>query len=70
MREVIVIKDDMYSVKVFWSAEDESFIAVCLMYRTISGLGKTRADAIRELEIAIGLVRESMAEESARQLPD
>lgn len=42
-----------YSVKVFWSGEDEAFIAVCPELKNLSAFGATREDALRELDVAI-----------------
>ena len=49
-----------YSIKVFWSEEDEGYIAVCPELEGISAYGESREDALRELDVAIDLVLEDL----------
>lgn len=39
--------------QVQWSDEDGEFVATCEEYPNLSGLGKTKAEALQELEIAV-----------------
>lgn len=52
-----------YSMRVFWSAEDEAFIAVCPELGDLSAFGKTHETAVHELRIAIKLAVQSLVEE-------
>lgn len=42
-----------YSMRVFWSDEDEGFIAICPELSNISTFGETAEEAARELNVAI-----------------
>ncbi|MGA7731847.1 MAG: toxin-antitoxin system HicB family antitoxin [Chloroflexia bacterium] len=44
---------DKFSINVFWSDEDEGFIAACNEIPTLSAFGETRDEAIAELESVI-----------------
>ena len=44
-----------FSVKIFWSEEDDVWIAQCLELQGISAFGETPAEALEEFEIAIEL---------------
>src|SRR3989304_4135397 len=44
-----------YPIEVFWSGEDEGFIAIAPDLPGASAWGKTEADAIEELHTVIGL---------------
>jgi predicted HicB family RNase H-like nuclease len=44
-----------YSAKVFWSDEDEAYVAVCPELNNISAFGESREEALRELDTAIEL---------------
>jgi len=44
---------DHYTVEVFWSDEDEGFVAFVPELEGCSAWGKTRDAALREVEIAI-----------------
>ena len=52
-----------YSMRVFWSAEDEAFIAVCPELSDLSAFGETQETAVHELRIAIQLAVRSMVED-------
>ena len=43
-----------YSYRVFWSSEDNEFVATCVEIPGLSGLAPTEAGAIDELKVAIG----------------
>ncbi len=51
-----------YAMNVFWSDEDQSWIADAPDLRRCSAHGDTPAEAVRELETAIALWLESAAE--------
>jgi predicted RNase H-like HicB family nuclease len=52
-----------YTSRLFWSAEDEAFVAICPELGGISALGETRENAVAELSIAISLTVETYLEE-------
>lgn len=56
-------KTQQYSMRVFWSDEDESFIAVCPEFQDLSAFGDTYEDAVHELKVAIGGAIEIYREE-------
>ena len=58
-----------YSMRVFWSAEDDAFIAVCPELHGISAFGATPGDAAEELRQAMTLAVEVMVEDGER-LPE
>lgn len=45
-----------YALQIFWSEEDESFIAVCQEFPGLSAVGETREEALREAQIALDLI--------------
>src|ERR1700741_260631 len=63
-----VTKVPAYSMRVFWSVEDDAFIAVCPELHGISAFGANQEDAARELREAIALAVEVMVEDG-EQLP-
>ena len=44
---------DRYPITVFWSEEDESYIAICTAFSGHSALGETPEEALREGRIAL-----------------
>lgn len=48
-----------YALQIFWSDEDEGFIAVCREFSGLSAFGETREDALREAQIALDLMIET-----------
>jgi predicted RNase H-like HicB family nuclease len=52
-----------FGVRVLWSDDDEGFVAVCPEIPGISGLGESPREAVAELDIALALALEVMAEE-------
>ena len=52
-----------YEVRIWYSAEDEGFIAQVIDMPGISAVGETRAEAAREVQTAIELALETYAEE-------
>jgi predicted RNase H-like HicB family nuclease len=52
-----------YSYRVFWSADDQEFVATCVEIPGLSGLAATEAGAIDELKVAIGGWLEHLTEQ-------
>jgi len=42
-----------YSYRVFWSEDDQEFVAVCLELPSLSGLAKTQERALVEVKVAV-----------------
>ena len=57
-----------YEVRVFWSEEDGEFVGVCDEFPHLSGLGPTREDAAREIQLVLETVLE-IAEEDNVPVP-
>jgi predicted RNase H-like HicB family nuclease len=51
-----------YTIQIFWSAEDEAFVAVCREFSGLSAFGETREEALREAQIALDLIIETYRE--------
>ncbi len=49
------MKEDGYTVTIFWSDEDQAFIAVANELPGCSAFGDTREEALREIKTAIRL---------------
>ena len=45
--------------KVFWSNEDKAYIATVDKYPSMSGIGDTKEEAIKELKIAMEGINEN-----------
>lgn len=45
-----------YTIQIFWSEEDEAFVAVCGEFPGLSAFGETREDALQEAQIALDLM--------------
>lgn len=58
----------MYAIEIFYSDEDEGFIAVVPELPGCSAFGKTEEDALKEIKIAIQLWLET-AKEIGREIP-
>ncbi|MFC1639327.1 type II toxin-antitoxin system HicB family antitoxin [Gemmatimonadota bacterium] len=52
-----------YSYRLFWSEEDDCYVAVCPELPHLSGLGDTADNALDELSVAIGAAIESLQAE-------
>ncbi len=52
-----------YSMRIFWSAEDDAFIAACPELHGISAFGASPEEAAKELRQAITLAAEVMVED-------
>lgn len=48
-----------YALQIFWSDEDEAFIAVCQEFPGLSAFGETREEALREAQTALDLMIET-----------
>jgi len=47
-----------YTIQIFWSSEDEIFVAVCPEFPGLSAFGETREEALKEAQTALGLMIE------------
>lgn len=48
-----------YTIQIFWSVEDDGFIAVCQEFPGLSAFGETREEALQEAQIALDLMIET-----------
>ena len=60
--------ENRYTVHIFWSDEDEGFIAVCDEFPGLSAFGSSREEALNEAETALNLMIEHYRE-SGQNLP-
>ena len=51
--------NNKYGLQIFWSEEDEGYIAVCQEFPGLSAFGETREEALREVQIALDLMIET-----------
>lgn len=51
--------NNKYTIQIFWSVEDESFVAVCEEFPGLSAFGETREEALQEAQIALDLMIET-----------
>ena len=51
--------NNKYTIQIFWSVEDEGFIAVCQEFPGLSAFGETREDALKEAQTALDLTIET-----------
>ena len=54
--------NNKYALQIFWSDEDEAFVAVCREFSGLSAFGETREEALREAQIALDLMIETYLE--------
>jgi predicted RNase H-like HicB family nuclease len=54
--------NNKYTIQIFWSVEDETFVAVCQEFPGLSAFGETREDALREAQTALDLMIETYRE--------
>jgi predicted HicB family RNase H-like nuclease len=54
---------DHYSYRVYWSDEDEEFVARCTEFPSLSGLAKSQAQALVEVRAAVEGAVMSMLDE-------
>lgn len=50
---------DRYAIQIFWSDEDESFVAVCREFPGLSAFGETREEALHEAQVALAAMIET-----------
>lgn len=55
-----------YAYRVFWSDEDDEFVAVCLEFPSMSGLAKTQEQALVEVKLAVEGALEWIFEEGGK----
>ena len=48
-----------YALHIFWSQEDEGFIAICDEFSGLSAFGETREEALFEAQIALDAMIET-----------
>lgn len=58
-----------YEIDIFWSDEDEAFIAVVPELPGCSAWGDTYEEALREVQVAMSLYLETLQEEG-RPIPE
>lgn len=51
--------NNKYTIQIFWSGEDEAFVAVCQEFPGLSAFGETREEALSEAQIALDLMIET-----------
>lgn len=51
-----------YAIHIFWSEEDEGFIAVCDEFPGLSAFGESREEALSEAQIALDAIIEAYRE--------
>ncbi len=51
-----------YAIHIFWSEEDEGFIAICDEFPGLSAFGETREEALSEAQIALDTMIETYRE--------
>ena len=54
---------DRYTYRVFWSEDDQEFVATCLEFPSLSGLSKDQMQALKEVKVAVGSAVDWMLEE-------
>jgi len=57
-----------YAIEIFYSEEDEGYIATVPELPVCSAFGETEEEALKEVKVAIGLWLEA-AEKEGRQIP-
>ncbi|MBL8182320.1 MAG: type II toxin-antitoxin system HicB family antitoxin [Blastocatellia bacterium] len=51
-----------YAIHIFWSEEDEGFVAVCDEFPGLSAFGESREEALSEAQIALDAIIETYRE--------
>ncbi|MGI9054950.1 MAG: type II toxin-antitoxin system HicB family antitoxin [Pyrinomonadaceae bacterium] len=51
--------NNKYTIQIFWSDEDEAFVAVCQEFPGLSAVGETREESLKEAQIALDLMIET-----------
>ena len=57
-----------FAIHIFWSDEDEGFIAICEEFPGLSAFGETREEALTEAQTALSLMIDHY-EETGQKLP-
>lgn len=57
-----------YAIEIFYSEDDEGYIAVVPELPGCSAFGKTKEDALKEIKVAMGLWLET-AKKEGREIP-
>jgi len=55
---------DKYALQIFWSEEDEAFVAVCQEFPGLSAIDENREEALREAQIALDLMIKTYLEKN------
>jgi predicted RNase H-like HicB family nuclease len=58
-----------YAIHIFWSDEDEGFVAICNEFPGLSAFGESREEALHEAQIALDATIETY-NESGLRLPE
>jgi predicted RNase H-like HicB family nuclease len=58
-----------YGFDIFWSEEDQGYIATCPDFPGLSAFGETEEDALHEAKIALKLFVEAMSDQG-RTIPE
>ena len=58
-----MVEVEKYAIRVEWSEEDDCFISRCIEFPSLGAHGKSRQDAITEMEKVLGTTIEWMKEE-------
>jgi predicted RNase H-like HicB family nuclease len=58
-----------YTIQIFWSKDDDGFIAVCDEFPGLSAFGETREEALAEAQKALDLMVEHY-QATGQQLPE
>ena len=45
-----------YTIHIFWSDEDQGFVAICDEFPGLSAFGETREDSLKEAQAALDLM--------------
>ena len=53
-----------YTLQIFWSDEDEAFVAICQEFPGLSAFGETREEALKEAQIALDLIIQTYQEKN------
>ena len=54
------IKNDHYTYRVTWSADDEEYVGLCVEYPSLSWLANTPEDALKGIRVVVSDVVEDM----------
>ncbi len=48
-----------YAIHIFWSEEDDAFVAICDEFPGLSAFGESREEALQEAQVALDLMIET-----------